>query len=213
MYQRLLFHRKLRKIGDLEINKVLPKEDHKLAPQQKADETISYTISNFLKENNLQDVLTGNVDIDNLPLFLQYAVDGVLTRFNEYGKSNNQIKDRGQRNTLSRTDGKTSLRGILENQIRESGNRRQGSIETGQRTPLERRLAEIAERIFILQINFGQYSYIDSAKTTSPKAAKTRLMLCQFLRSPNRNYLSGMSSFQNRQLLSCCFFVVVVQED
>lgn len=133
-----------KELGDQEMNKVLPKEDHKLAPQHKADETISYTISNFLKGNNLQDVLTGNVDIDNLHLSLQYAVNRVLTRFNEYGKSNNQIKDRGQRNTLSRTDGKTSLRGIPENQIRESGNRRQGSIEAGQRTPLERRLAEIA---------------------------------------------------------------------
>jgi len=120
-------------IGKDKINELLPITDHKLKEVNKADEAIAYSINNLLQEYSIEEITSGKVDLSNLPLPLQFAVQRVLTRFNEYGNANNQIGGRSQVSPES-TEGNS--RDVRQSQKGKTGTNRPGSI--GGDTPLER---------------------------------------------------------------------------
>ena len=125
-------------LGD-QINDYLPKSEHYSPAIVKADESISYAVSNLLRENSLENIITGNVDIDNLPLPLQFAVNRVLQRFNEYyGTVNNK---NGLRTSEARQSDQRGSRTVRQNQESQSRAYRPGSLEEG--LPIERILKKI----------------------------------------------------------------------
>ena len=126
------------------IDSVISKYEAGNNPFMKANEAIAYTVGNLLKKHSLENVLTGNVDIEHLPLPLQNAVNKVIDRFKDYyGNIDNQIEVRGQDAHQGNQRGSGEIR---QDQKGKPGDGRQGSIEPGQQTPLERRLAEIARK-------------------------------------------------------------------
>lgn len=125
-------------LGEEYVHSVIPQQEYDNFEIFKADEAISYTIEELLIKHTLNDILNGDVNIDNLPLPLQFAVDRVLKRFKQhYGTVNNQDGIRGQVPRIGNERGSGAVR---QNQEGQPGTFGRTSIKE---TPLEGFLKKI----------------------------------------------------------------------
>lgn len=76
--------------GEEQVNSLIPIKDKSKPIDERANEVITYAISNLLDNNTIKDNLSDNYDISEIPLSLQDTVKQVMNNRNDENKRNEQ---------------------------------------------------------------------------------------------------------------------------
>ena len=74
--------------GEEKVNSLIPIKDKSKPIDERANEAITYAISNLLDNNTIKDNLSDNYDISEIPLSLQDTVKQEINNINDENNRN-----------------------------------------------------------------------------------------------------------------------------
>jgi len=130
-------------VGEEYVRRILPDDYHNRNKATQANELLAFTAESLTANNRMDDILSGNIDFNSLPLSLQFALHRVTGRFKEYGTNNSKRKQ--GRGNITNAHGSTqgSSREIPRNLQQTPKNGSAESTGSGQKGSESRFLSDL----------------------------------------------------------------------